>query len=51
MARHGRRQEGMDLGFEFTCKGCTEAVTFCEISGRSDADGGRHEGDGCRTAI
>ena len=37
-----------DEGFLFTCKGCTEVA---KKSGKSEADGGRHEGDGCRTAL
>ena len=45
-------------GFVFTCKGCTEVAALMhrggglgERSGWSEADGGRHEGDGCRTAL
>ena len=36
----------------FTCKGCTALGDgFGERSGRAEADGGRHDGEGCRTAI
>ena len=39
-------------GFVFTCKGCTEvAGGFGARSERSAADGGGHEGDGCRTEV
>ena len=35
----------------FTCKGCTEVKDFGERSGRAEADGGRNDGEGYRTAI
>ena len=34
-------------GFMFTCKGCTEVAALA----KEVAHGGRHEGDGCRTAL
>ena len=35
----------------FTSKGCPEVAVVGEISVSTEADGGGHEGDGCRTTI
>ena len=38
--------------FAFTCKGCTEVtVYFGERSGRAEADGGGHDGEGYQNAF
>ena len=37
--------------FAFTCKGCTEVTVFGERSGRAEADGGGHDGEGYQNAF